>query len=134
MAPDLQTVIRANSLTKARAKALAQESARAPIFRLVAEGPRFGRRPWRLSVPDVHGILADHADWNAVSWSMEPGGLERLAQTLEWVYGRLPEEFGFEATWGAEDLIEAVVSRAELLHVVRAGRIGTQTRYRVLPA
>lgn len=132
MPPDLATVIRAASLDKARARALAEESRSAPIFALVAEGPRFRQRPWQLSLPEVHEILAEDADSNAMTWSMEPYGLERLARTLEWVYARLPGELSFEATWGAEHPIEAVVSRAELLRIVADGRIGTQMRYRVM--
>jgi hypothetical protein len=58
---------------------------------------------------------------------MDLAGLERLAVTLEWLYGHLPGEFTFEATWS--DPIE--VSRSELLDIVRRGEIGARTRYHV---
>jgi hypothetical protein len=65
-----------------------------------------------------------------MTWDMDPARLERLAVTVEWLYDELPGEFTFEALWG-EEPIEKLVSRTELLRIVRAGQIGTRTRYRV---
>jgi hypothetical protein len=132
VAPDLETLIRAAWLDKTRARKIARASRGEDVFRLHAEGPWL-RGAWRLTIPEVHGILAEDADWNAVTWAMDPAGLERLAETLEWLYPHLPGGFSFEALWG-EEPIEQVVTRAELLHVVRAGRIGTRMRYHVLSA
>lgn len=130
MAPDLETIIRAEGLDKTRAKTIAAESRDADVFPLHA-ATRLFRRDASLFIPAVHDILSDEADWNALTWAMRPDGLERLAVTLEWLFERLPGELTFEALWG-EEPGEQVVTRAELLRVVRAGRIGTRTRYRVL--
>ena len=132
MAPDLHTVVRATWLDKGRAKKIARASRGEDVFRVHAEGPWL-RGPWCLTIPEVHGILAEDADPDAVTWVMDPDGLERLAETLEWLYPQLPAGFSFEALWG-EEPIEQVVTRAELLHLVRAGRIGTRMRYHVLSA
>jgi hypothetical protein len=130
MAPDLETIIRAEWLNKKRAKAIARASRSQDGFSLAAEGPFFGG-PWRLATWEMHDLLTDEADWGAVAWAMDPAGLERLARTLEWLYDELPGEFTFEARWGNEELIEKLVSRPELLRIVRAGQIGTRSRYRV---
>lgn len=129
MSPDLMTVVWVEGLDKARAKEIAAASEERDGFRLHAERSGF-RGPWWLSLPDVHGILGDEAEWGAVTWAMEPAGLERLARTLEWLYSQLPGEFTFEAVWG-EEPIEKLVSREELLRIVRAGQIGTRARYRI---
>jgi hypothetical protein len=127
--PDLQTIVWVEGLDKKRAQEIAGASEERDVFRVHAE--HGGRRgPWWLTIPEVHGLLTDEADWNAVIWAMDPDGLERLARTLEWLYSELPGEFTFEATWG-EEPIEKLVSRDELLRVVRAGRVGTRARYRV---
>ena len=130
MAPDLETVIRAERLDRKRAKAIARASRSQDGFTVEAAGSRFWG-PWLLAIPSVHQSLAEDADWNAVTWSMDPAGLERLAVTLEWLYDELPGEFTFEARWGSEEPIEKLVSRVELLRIVRAGQIGTRSRYRV---
>jgi hypothetical protein len=129
MVPDLQAIVKAHWLDRKRAKAIARESRRQDGFTVAADGPLIGG-PWRLSISKVHDLLADAADWNAMTWDMDPVGLERLAMTLEWLYEELPGEFTFEALWG-EEPIEKRVSRPELLRIVRAGQIGTRTRYRV---
>jgi hypothetical protein len=129
MTPDLEAIIRADRIDRKRAKAIARASRSQDGFKVEAEGPRFGG-PWRLAVPAVHRILAEDADWNAVTWSMDSAGLERLAVTLEWLYEELPEGFTFEAL-SREEPIEKLVSRPELLRIVRAGQIGTRSRYRV---
>jgi len=127
--PDLQTIVWVEGLDKKRAQEIAGASEERDVLRVHAE--HGGRRgPWWLTIPEVHGLLTDEADWNAVIWAMDADGLERLARTLEWLYSELPGEFTFEATWG-EEPIEKLVSRDELLRVVRAGRVGTRARYRV---
>lgn len=129
MTPDLQTIVWVEGLDKNRAQEIAGASEERDVFRVHAE--RGGRRgPWWLTIPEVHGLLTDEADWNAVIWAMDAEGLERLARTLEWLYSELPGEFTFEAT-GGDEPIEKLVSRDELLRVVRAGRVGTRARYRV---
>ena len=132
MARALQAIVKAHWLDNRRAKAIGRESRRQDGFTVAADGPLIGG-PWRLSIPKVHVLLSDEADWNAMTWDMEPTGLERLALTLEWLQEELRGEFTFEALAG-EDPIEKRVSRPELLRIVRAGQIGTRTRYRVPPA
>ncbi len=84
-----------------------------------------------LYLPDVHGLLTDDADWDASTWDMDREGLELLAGTLEWLFGELPGELTFEATWGDGPDEEKQVTRTALLALVRASEIGTKTRYRV---
>jgi hypothetical protein len=129
MAPALQAIVRAHWLDRKRAKVIARESRRQDGFTVAADGPLIGA-PWHLSISKVQDLLTDEADWNAMTWDMEPAGLERLAVTLEWLHEELPGEFTFEALAG-EEPIEKRVSRPELLRIVRAGQIGTRTRYRV---
>jgi hypothetical protein len=129
MTPDLLTNIRVEGLNKKRAKQIERASRSQDGFKVAAAGG-FLVGPWHLSIPAAHDLLTDDADWNAMTWDMDPAGLERLAVTLEWLYDELPGEFTFEALWG-EEPIEKLVSRTELLRIVRAGQIGTRTRYRV---
>jgi hypothetical protein len=129
MAPELRAIIQAPWLAKKRAKAIARESRRQDGFTVAADGPLIGG-PWRLSISKAHELLTDEADWNAMTWDMDPAGLERLAVTLEWLHEELPGEFTFQALAG-EDPIEKRVSRPELLRIVRVGQIGTRTRYRI---
>jgi hypothetical protein len=129
MAPDLEAVIRADWLDKKRAKAIARDSRRQDGFTVTASGPLFGG-PWHLAIPRVHSLLTDEADSTAMTWDMDAAGLERLGVTLEWLYEELAGEFTFETLWG-EEPIEKLVSRTELLRIVRAGQMGTRTRYRV---
>jgi hypothetical protein len=130
MTPELETIVQAEGLDRKRAKAIARDSRSQDGFNVEAEGPRFGG-PWWLTIPTVRRMLADDADRHAMTWSMDPDGLERLALTLEWLYDELPDGLTFEATSVAEQPIEKLVSRAELLRIVRSGQIGTRERYRV---
>jgi hypothetical protein len=129
MAPDLLTIIRVEGLNKKRAKQIERASRSQDGFKVAATGG-FLVGPRHLSIPAVHDLLTDNADWDAMTWDMDPAGLERLAVTLQWLYDELPGEFTFEALWG-EEPIEKLVSRPELLRIVQAGQIGTRTRYRV---
>jgi hypothetical protein len=133
MAPQLETIIQAEGLNRKRAKAIASASRSQDGFNVEAEGRRFGG-PWWLTIPSVRRMLDDDADRHAMTWSMDPDGLERLALTLEWLYDELPGPFTFEATWMTEEPIEKLVSRPELVRIVRAGQLGTRERYRVPPA
>jgi hypothetical protein len=75
-------------------------------------------------------LLADDADWEAEHWSMRPEILPYLAATLEAVVARGVEDFVVEALWSGETAASAEqVSVRELLARVRAGRVGTSTRY-----
>lgn len=132
MAPDLRTIVFVEGLERARAKEIAAATGGRDLLPLVPRRRGF-RGAWWLEIPQVHDFLTDEADWDAVTWAMAPEGLERLATTLEWLYSELPGEFAFEATRG-EEPIEKLVSRDELLRIVRAGRLGTRTRYRVRSA
>jgi hypothetical protein len=132
MLPDPETLIQTESLDKKRAKAIERASRSQDGFTVKADGRRFGG-PWWLTIPAARRLVSENADPNALTWSMDPLGLERLAVTLEWLYEELPGEFTFEATSTSEEPIEKLVSRPELLRLVRAGQIGTRTRYR-LPA
>ena len=60
-------------------------------------------------------------------------GVERLARTFEWLEDELPGEFTFEVLWGDEP-IDKLVSREELVRIVRTGHLGGRTRYRVMPS
>ena len=92
--------------------------------------PRLSKRVEAMIDEETTGLLADDADWDADTWAMDPAGLERLTGTLEWLCGRLPGDFTFEAMWESPKG-EADVSRQELLAIVRAGRIGNNIVYRV---
>ena len=71
--------------------------------------------------------------WDAVSWNLNGRGSERLARTFEWLEDELPGEFTFEVLWGDEP-IDKLVSREEFVRIVRTGRLGGRTRYRVMPS
>jgi hypothetical protein len=132
MAPDLVAEIRAVSLTKAQAKELAAASRAYGGMRVVAAKDR---REWRLELPEVHDLLTEEGDLAATTWRMDPDGLARLAETLEWLLDAMPDELTFQAAWPPRRTdVEVLVSRNELLQIVRQGRIGTSTRYRVLPS
>jgi hypothetical protein len=132
MTSELYAVVVAERLDGGEAKRIAAESRQAGVLRLDAE--RVGRRgPWLLEMPGVHEILAEDAEWDAVSWALSEDGAERLARTLEWLLTELPGEFTFEVLWG-EEPIDKLVSREELIRIVRSGHLGGRTRYRVIPS
>jgi hypothetical protein len=132
MTSELYAVVAAQRLDEDEAKRIADESRRADVMRLDAE--RVGRKgPWLLEMPGVHEILVEGTEWDAVSWTLNESGVERLARTFEWLEDELPGEFTFEVLWGDEP-IDKLVSREELVRIVRTGRIGGRTRYRVMPS
>ena len=84
-------------------------------------------------MPGVQEILVEGTEWDAVSWTLNESGVERLARTFEWLEDELPGEFTFEVLWGDEP-IDKLVSREELIRIVRTGHLGGRTRYRVMPS
>ena len=131
MTSELYAVVAAQRLDEDEAKRIAGESRRADVMRLDAE--RVGRKgPWLLEMPGVHEILVEGTEWDAVSWSLNESGVERLARTFEWLEDELPGEFTFEVLWGDEP-IDKLVSREELLRIVHTGHLAGRTRYRVWP-
>ena len=132
MTSELYAVVAAERLDEGEAKRIAGESRRGDVMRLDAE--RAGKKgPWLLEMPGVHEILVEGTEWNAVSWSLNEAGVERLARTFEWLEDELPGEFTFEVLWGDEP-IDKLVSREELVRIVRTGHLGGRTRYRIMPS
>jgi hypothetical protein len=132
MTSELYAVVAAQRLDEDEAKRIAGESRRADIMRLDAE--RVGKKgPWLLEMPGVHEVLVEGTEWDAVSWTLNESGVERLARTFEWLEDELPGEFTFEVLWGDEP-IDKLVSREEFVRIVRTGRLGGRTRYRVMPS
>ena len=132
MTSELYAVVAAQRLDEDEAKRIADESRRADVMRLDAE--QAGRKgPWLLEMPGVHEILVEGTEWDAVSWTLNDSGVERLARTFEWLEDELQGEFTFEVLWGDEP-IDKLVSREEFVRIVRTGRLGGRTRYRVMPS
>ena len=131
MPSDLVCEIRCESLTKARAGELAAASRAGGGMQLVATRHR---RDWGLEVPDAHELLADATEHESTTWQMDTGRLAQLAEALEWVLAELEDELTFQVEWEPPEEnvdLEVFVSREELVRVVRAGAIGTRTRYRM---
>jgi hypothetical protein len=100
---------------------------------LPLDAQQAGRKgPWLLEMPGVQNLLEESSWEDAVSWNLTPDGVERLARTFEWLFEEIPTEFTFEVLWGDEP-IDKLVSREELLRLVRTGHLGGRTRYRVMP-
>jgi hypothetical protein len=130
MAGKIHGAIHVEGLDKGRALKIARESRRADVFPIHAETSLL-RRSASLSIPALRGALAeDERERDRITWNLDPGVRERLAETLEWLYERLPESFIFEAVWDVEPT-EKYVSRAELLRIVEGDRVEVNTRYRV---
>jgi hypothetical protein len=122
--------IHAEGLDKGRALKIARESRGAGVFPVHAE-TRLLRRDASLSIPTLRVALAeDERNRGRITWNLDPRVRERLAETLEWLYERLPESFIFEAVWDVEPT-EKYVSRAELLRIVEGDRVEVNTCYRV---
>ena len=136
MTPDLQTEIRSDELTRKRANEISEASKSLTNGLRVGSAWELGffkRTPF-LEIPELHDYLTDAADWDADTWDFEPEGLERLARTLGWLYGELPEEFLFSATWGPVAIDERDIDRTELLAVVERNAVSTGTVYKVRSA
>lgn len=92
-------------------------------------------QPPSLLLGDIHDLLADTANWNAETWDLEAGELPRLVRTFEILFEQIPEQFGVEVMWaGDEATEERMVSREQMLEIVRQGRFGTTVRYRIQAA
>ncbi len=93
------------------------------------------RQPPSLLLGDIHDLLADTANWNAETWDLEAGELPRLVRTFEILFEQIPEQFGVEVMWaGDKTTEERMVSREQMLEIVRQGRFGTTVRYRIQAA
>jgi hypothetical protein len=135
MTPDLRTRIQSDELTRKRAKEIAEASKSVPgCFDVWNTELGFLRPRPVLEVPELHDYLTDAADWHADIWDFEPEGRERLAGTLEWLYGWLPEMFLFSALWGPSSVEEHDVGRTDLLATIRSNAVSTRTMYKVRPA
>jgi hypothetical protein len=137
VSPDLLTQVLISNLTWERARAIARATQVEGSVALHADGrPFWFLHPTaRLSTWAVHDLLTDSADWNADSWDMEPARLSELVRALEILFEQIPEAFQVEVMWsGDRALVERLVTRDELLDVVRRGQIGTRVRYLVKAA
>jgi hypothetical protein len=129
MAGKIHGAIHVEGLDKGRALKIARESGKADGFQIHAETRL--RRHASLSIPALRGALAeDKRERDRITWNLDPGVRERLAETLEWLYEHLPESFIFEAVWDISPT-EKYVSRAELLRIVESDRAEVNTCYRV---
>ncbi|MGH3042394.1 MAG: hypothetical protein ACRDNG_11775 [Gaiellaceae bacterium] len=127
----LYAVVAAEQLDRAEANRIADESRGLGLLPIQAE--QAGRKgPWLLELAGVHLLLEEGASPDSVSLNLTPEGVERLAQTFEWLFHELPGEFTFEVLWGAEP-IDKLVSREELVRIVHTGHLAGRTRYRVWP-
>lgn len=134
MSPDLQMRILVRDLDWNRASRIAratQVEGAVPI----GMGPRrfiFWAEPPSLFSWTVHDLLADFADPNDETWNLEPREMPRLVRTFEILYDRIPEEFAVEVMWvGDVATEERMVSRQQMLDIVRSGRFGAGVRYRI---
>ena len=128
----LYAVVAADQLDQAEATRIAEESRGADVLPMQAE--QAGRRgPWLLELAGLHLLLEEGAGPDAVTLTLTPVGIERLSQTFTWLFQELPGELTFELLWG-EEPIDKIVSREELLRIVRSAHLAGRTRYRVLPA
>ena len=122
----------AAELDKGEAERIAAESRQADVVPMQAvQTERKG--PWVLELAGIHLLLEEGVTVNAVSWNLTSDGIGRLAYTFEWLENELPGEFTFEVLWGDEP-IDKLVSREELVRIVRTGHLGGRTRYRVMPS
>ena len=127
----LYAVVAAAQLDQAEANRIADESRAADVLPMQAE--QAGRKgPWLLELAGMHLLLEEGSAPDAVTLTLTPMGVERLAQTLSWLFDELHGELTFELLWG-EEPIDKIVSREELIRIVRTGHLAGRTRYRVLP-
>jgi hypothetical protein len=77
-------------------------------------------------------LLNDQADWNGETWAMQPEALPKLADAFAWLLDEIDGEVTAEALWdGDRATSETTTSRAGFLDIVRAGALGTKTRYAI---
>ena len=77
-------------------------------------------------------LLADDADWDAETWSMEEHAARRLAGTLEELGRTLKGTVVVEALWNGDGPEEvADLSWPELVSLARRSRLSTATSYSV---
>lgn len=133
MAGKIYGAIHVEGLDRRRALKIARESRNADGLSIHAE-TRLLQRHAGLSIPVLGRALAeDDRERDRITWNLDPVVRERLAETLEWLYERLPESFIFEAVRDVAPT-EKYVSRTELLRIVEGDRIEVNTCYRVPPA
>jgi hypothetical protein len=134
MAADVETIVHSDRLDKRRAQRIERASRRESPVNVYAKTRRFSREA-SLSTPAAHEALAEDYDSRALTWSMTEHGRELFADTLEWLFDQFPERFTLEVRWpGEAHEVEELVSREELLRIVRAGRLQQRARYVVEPA
>jgi hypothetical protein len=127
----LYAVVATERLDKDEAHRIAEESRGADTVPMEAQ--QAGRKgPWLLELAGMHLLLEEGAAPDSVTLTLTPGGIERLTETFEWLFGELHGEIAFELLWG-EEPIDKVVSREELIRIVQTGHLAGRTRYRVLP-
>lgn len=84
-----------------------------------------------------HGcdMLAEDADWDAASWEMSTEGRDILRDALRLVFGEIAGPLTFTAMWwegaDAPPVPMQAVTREELVALVDANAIGTQSGYDV---
>ncbi len=77
-------------------------------------------------------MLSETADWNAPTWDMVLSVLPKLASTVGTIRKHTLHGFSFEAIWIGEEANEEVtLSIEQLVTIIRAGQLGTRTRYLV---
>jgi hypothetical protein len=127
----LYAVVAAEQLDQGEATRIAEASREQDTVPMEAQ--QAGRKgPWVLELSGIHLLLEEGTGPDSVSVNLTPIGIERLAQTFEWLFGELPGELTFEVLWG-EEPIDKFVSREELLRAVHTGHLAGRTRYRVWP-
>ena len=137
MSPDLQMRILVSGLDRDRAERIVRAT-QAEEAVPVSTRPRrslLHAQPPSLVSWAVHDLLADSADWNAETWDMEADKLPRLVRTFEILFAQIPEEFTVEVMWvGEEATEERMVSREQMIDLIRRGKLGTTVRYRIQAA
>lgn len=125
-----------NQLKEAARRASSKE-----VWVVIEAQPRSGHgaeRPARATISDSErggcacGFLAEDADWDAESWSMEPEVLGPLARTLRLLAQHGPRDLVIAAEWAGDRGTEPVsVSPEELGALAARSQIGTRSRYTI---
>lgn len=101
-------------------------------FRFEGRGGLLSRHPARLSL-HACDLLADSADWNAVTWDMTTSGAESLAAAFAYVLDQSPDGVTADALWDGDHAETTLnVTEEAFLDLVRSGRLGTKVGYNVL--